>query len=589
MESLIEAMDRPLLILAVVSMLLYLIDLRGLMGWAHAAYVALTFLIDLVFVFDLVLKLRVYGGQYVQTPWFLIDFLSCLPVLDVLANNVFSFRSIRFIRGFRILRILRGLRVLRVLRALPAFERLMNESPSQPSRRSFHRAMNLGMVVMTLAVLGIIVWDRKEMENQYREEVDAVTRDDSSPAYLRSIGGSFKRPEHTNYLARTVQVAGHPRQVYFDLQNIEDRSNRSEFILILGMMLTMVFFLYIMGYHQLDVTQAHLRALLNLALPRQVAERFVLDPSAYEQKSRTSAAIVFMDFVGFTRTCELLSHDPDTLSAHLEAAMDRLVRELVEHDLIIDKFIGDAIMSFRGGPLVTGDLAEHSYRAVRASLDSIKALADLKDPYFSRVKIGGASADDCLIGAFGTSARLTYTILGDGVNLAARLEPASAQCATQNLFCERTYQLCADRPDIVWRRWGRIRVHGKSGPIDVFEAFDTDDLGDPTFVTTFAHGLDAFERCDFPSARDLFLTADRQRDGGDEPSRDYAHWCETLLHGGLPIGWEPVFDTQQVIDMRAIRSGCRPESSRPFSRPARSRVQRRRHEPMPARRVFIFL
>src|SRR5581483_3130147 len=161
------------------------------------------------------------------------------------------------------------------------------------------------------------------------------------------------------------------------------------------------------------------------------------------------------------------------LSAHLEAAMDRLAGELVKHDLIIDKFIGDAVMSFRGGPLVSGDLADHAYRSVRAALDSIKALSALNDRYFHRVKIGGAAANDCLIGAFGTSARLSYTILGDAVNLAARLEPASEQCGTQNLFCETTYQLCAKRPDLTWRRWGRIRVVGKSEPIGVHEAFNT--------------------------------------------------------------------------------------------------------------------
>ena len=208
-----------------------------------------------------------------------------------------------------------------------------------------------------------------------------------------------------------------------------------------------------------------------------------------------------MDFVGFTQTCERLARDPDTISAHLETAMDRLVGELVKHDLIIDKFIGDAIMSFRGGPLVTGDLPEHSYRAVRAALDSTKALEALDDPYFKRVKIGGASADDCLIGAFGTSARLSYTILGDGVNLAARLEPASGQCGTQNLFCEITHRLCASHPDLIWRRWGRIRVVGKSEPITVFEAFDAVDIGDPLFITTYHRALEAFERNDFEPAR----------------------------------------------------------------------------------------
>jgi class 3 adenylate cyclase len=542
MESLIDAMDRPLLVLAILTMIFYLIDLRGLMGWGRSAYVVLTLVIDFFFLFDLVLKLLTFGTKYIRTPWFLIDLLSCLPVLDVLANSVFSFRAIRFIRGFRILRILRGLRVLRALRAIPAFERIMNDAPTTESGRKFHRAMNLAMLLLTFAILGLTMLVRKEKEQDFRERVATATRGDANMAYLKSIGGSLEPPAGSNYLTRKVRVDGRMRTVYFDFQVVDNGSNEFEFFLILGMMLAMLFFLYIMAYHQLDVTQSHLRALLNLALPRQVAERFILDPSAYEQKSRMPASIMFMDFVGFTRICELLAHDPDTLSAHLEAAMDRMVRELVEHDLIIDKFIGDAIMCFRGGPLVTGDLAEHAYRTVRAALDSIKALADLKDPYFHRVKIGGASANDCLIGAFGTSARLSYTILGDGVNLAARLEPASAQCGTQNLFCETTYRLCTSRPDLAWRRWGRIRVVGKAGPIQVYEAFDRGELGDPAFLATYARALEAFERADLERARDLFMTADRQRPTGDEPSRFCLRWCENLLLDGKPEGWEPVFN-----------------------------------------------
>src|SRR6185437_1121440 len=153
--------------------------------------------------------------------------------------------------------------------------------------------------------------------------------------------------------------------------------------------------------------------------------------------------------------------------------------------------------------------------------------------------------DDCLIGAFGTSARLSYTILGDGVNLAARLEPASAQCLTQNLFDEATYQLCADQAGFAWRRWGRIRVAGKSGPVQVYEAFDAGRLVDTAFIASFHLALEAFERNDFDRARDFFLMADTQRPGGDEPSRAYAHRCESLLLRGRPVGWEPVFETHK--------------------------------------------
>ena len=86
-------------------------------------------LIDSIFVVDLLLKLRAQGMTYVRTPWFLIDLLSCLPLLDVLANSIPGVRAARFARGFRILRILRGLRVLRALRTIPAFDEFFDEAP----------------------------------------------------------------------------------------------------------------------------------------------------------------------------------------------------------------------------------------------------------------------------------------------------------------------------------------------------------------------------------------------------------------------------------------------------------------------------
>ena len=138
------------------------------------------------------------------------------------------------------------------------------------------------------------------------------------------------------------------------------------------------------------------------------------------------------------------------------------------------------------------------------------------------MKIGGASDHDCLIGAFGTSARLSYTILGDGVNLAARLEPASAQCGTQNLFDEATYQLCAGYEDFPGGVGGGSRSRARSEPIQVYEAFDSQRVDDHAFIHTFHLALDAFEHHDFDRARDLFRLADSERPGGDEPSRIYA-------------------------------------------------------------------
>ncbi|WP_422930375.1 ion transporter [Singulisphaera sp. PoT] len=544
-ERIVDWMDKPLVALAVLTMFFYLLDLLNFVDIDSPWLVYVTIFIDSVFVFDLGLKLYVYGTSYIQTPWFLIDLISCLPFLDAVANGVRPLRVIRFVRAFRILRILRGLRILRALRTIPAFDAFMDEGASRRGNNRLHHYMSMGLVGMTITVLVFIVVTRRQMETSHIDKIDREIKDGLTPSLLRTLGGTLVEPDGDNYIERTAKLDGRPMTVYFDLQPIDDLSDLIEFFVIIGMMLSMLFLMYIIAYHQLDVTQAQLRGLLNLALPKQVADQFVVDPGAYTKKSRMPATIVFMDFAGFTRTCEELAHDPDLLSKHLEQAMDRVVGELVKHDVIIDKFIGDAIMSFRGGPLVTGNPAEHAYRVVRATLASTKALADLDDPYFHNVKIGGASGDDCLIGAFGTSGRLSYTILGDAVNLAARLEPASAQCGTSNLFCEYTHKLCNDRDDILWRRWGRIRVVGKSAPLKVYEAFDRDEHGEGEFIKTFHSALEAFEAQEYVKARELFLVADSQRPRGDASSQGYIRWCDRLLSGDHPVGAAPVFDTHK--------------------------------------------
>jgi adenylate cyclase len=540
LNRLIEAMDRPLLALAGIAMVLELLDLHGVSNWWAARTIAvLTLVIDVIFALDVAFKFVVQRSAYTESPWFLIDLMSALPLLDTLAGGVAGLRSIRFVRGFRVLRVFRGLRVLRALRRIPAFDQITREFEG---RSKAHRAMNLGIFLLTVVMLMAIVVMRRSMEKEYIARIDSALAEDVSVARLKDLGGSLIRPDAPVVLIRTASVNHNLHDVYFDLRPIDRAVEQFEFFLTLGMMFSMIMFMYIMAYHQIDVTRAQLRGLLNLALPKQVAEQFESDMTAYTRKCRMPATVMFMDFVGFTRTCETLAHDPDLLSKHLEAAMDRVVGELTRHDMIIDKFIGDAVMSFRGGPLVQGTASDHARCAVHAALDSVAAVASLSDLYFHKVKIGGASDLDCLIGAFGTSARLTYTILGDGVNLAARLEPASAQCGTQNLFDEATHQLCAGYEAFLWRRWGRIKVAGKAESIQVYEAFDSQRVNDHAFIHSFHLALDAFEHHDFYRAHDLFRLADSERPGGDEPSRFYARHAEAILLSGRPVGWEPVFE-----------------------------------------------
>lgn len=540
LRDLIEAIDLPLVILAFLGQALYLTYLSGAIEPIAGPARALVRLIDVAFLLDLCLKLAIFGRVYVGQPWFLIDLMSSLPALSLISDELTPFGIVGLSPGLRTLRVFRAARIVNVLRGLPGIEALLTE-PTVVSRpiRSFHRNLTICLGLLTVVLLGIVGAIRYGAEKRFADEMHATLGTLDSTDQLAAMGGSL-RPVGEDPLRLEAVMDGEPRAVWFPRRVVERRADEVEFYFGVGMLMMLITFGYLMGAHQHALAQSQVRALLNLALPGQVADHFLVDPSAYQRRVSMPATVVFLDFVGFTRTCERMADEPDRLSRLLETSLDRVVAVMARHDVILDKFIGDAVMGFRGGPFVDGGVEEHAYRVVRCSLECVQALEQLEDPTFRRVKIGGASAENCLIGAFGTSSRLSYTILGDGVNLAARLEPASEVCQTSNLFCERTRRLCGERPDLIWRRWGSILVAGKSQPIMVFEAFDTAVVLDREFLASFHRGLEAFERRNFFEARAEFLRADAQRQGGDRPSRAYSGRCEELLADGTPPGWEPV-------------------------------------------------
>ncbi len=541
---LIEWLERPLLGLALLSVLLYLLTLDGFVSPKNAAIAGLSAAIDAAMLADLLYKLRVMGVHYLRSPWFVIDLLSCLPILGLLGNGLRMLRVVRFVRTLRALRILRVARALKALKLVPSFQGLFQTSSLPHADGNSPAGMIGGILGLTLLILLVNLEIRRTVEHSFVDELQHQLNQGVSWEEVEHMGGRRTRSADGSIELTGKLSNGQAITVYFDRDQIDVRADQVEFFVIIGMLLTMGLVVYIITRHHQDVTHSQIRTLLNVALPRQVAEQFLRDPGTYNAKSRMPATIMFMDFVGFTSTCESLSSSPDVLSNHLEQAMDSVIGVLSKYDLIIDKFIGDAIMSFRGGPLVSGTPEDHAYRSVKSALESSKALAELNDPYFHKIKIGGASAADCLIGAFGTSARLSYTILGDGVNLAARLEPASAQCGTNNLFCAQTHALCEGRDDLVWRRWGQIKVSGKGEPQTVFECFERTDRDDWSFLDEYHVGLDAFQHGDIFRAKEHFQKAEELREGVDRPSRIYLEWCDRVL-GGDAKDWQSVLETRK--------------------------------------------
>lgn len=283
-----------------------------------------------------------------------------------------------------------------------------------------------------------------------------------------------------------------------------------------------------------SLSTQQLRAILQVTMPHQLAQEVGSNPQAYHQTEQADATIVFCDIVGFTSSVEKLQGEIQTVKHHLERVMDVITRAFIQHDLIIDKYIGDSVMAFRGGRLVSGDPAEHARRVVLATLDAQAAVHALQDPHFSRIKVGGASTDKALIGAFGTPQRLSYTILGDGVNLASRLEGAVKQAGTTNLFCAQTHAHAAQLPGVRWRQLGRLSLPGKTSAYMVYEALPDSASAQWEWLDRYHAALASYEAGHLSDALAGFEAADRMRPEADAPSQRWAAQCQRLLSQPQP-------------------------------------------------------
>jgi class 3 adenylate cyclase len=515
LSKFLDAAERPLLVGAAIAVGLYLGELAGL--WASLGVEGpvgvLAAAFDAIFVLDLFLRMLAGRLDYLRTPWFVIDLVCALPALTTLGGPRLL-EGLRFVRMFRLLRALRLLRSLRVLRVLRAFEYAGETRES----RTFDRVLRFAVLGYAALFVGLLL----------------VARGDGTSGVIVAVEG---RPIGET-LTLTMQGAKGTRDLVVYPDALAHNGDKVELWFVFGSLLGMALLLVVSQYQIPAVFSKQVRALLNVALPRQVAEWFLTHPDSYDRDVRMPATVVFCDITGFTAASEGLALEE--LKRHLEKALDCVVEAHLGHDLIVDKFIGDAVMSFRGGNLVDGTPEDHAYRVVRGALEGAMAIERMNDPYFKAVKLGGSSGSSLLIGTFGTSKRLSYTILGDRVNLASRLEGACGALGVRSLFCGETRRLCGDRGDLVWRRVGRLTVSGKLEHVAAFEVFDSGE--DTTWLPAFDAALSAWEAGRFDEAAAGFAAVDAARPGGDGLSRTYR---KRLPVQPVPADWSPVLETRK--------------------------------------------
>jgi adenylate cyclase len=188
-----------------------------------------------------------------------------------------------------------------------------------------------------------------------------------------------------------------------------------------------------------------------------------------------------------------------------------MIEVLDRHNGILDKYIGDAVMAIFGVPYGGPDDADN---AVAAANEMMSTLADLNARRLERgqhaIAIGvGLSTGEVVAGNIGSPKRLSYTVIGDAVNLASRLEGATKQYGVSILLSELTYAALKDRRYV--REVDLLRVKGKTRPVAVYESHAyRADRDAPDFrrsLERFTAGLQAFRGRRWGEARRAFEEA----------------------------------------------------------------------------------
>ena len=308
--------------------------------------------------------------------------------------------------------------------------------------------------------------------------------------------------------------------------------------------------------------KSFLRSAFSTYLSADVVNEIVSDPKKLtlggEEKNITA---IFTDVRGFSTISEKVT--PSQLVSFLNRYLTLLSDIILENRGTIDKYEGDAIIGFFGAPV------SYDYHAWTACLSAIRmkqaeiefnaemlAADVIPMPVYTRI---GINTGNMVVGNMGTDKKMNYTMMGNDVNLAARLEGVNKVYHTWILVSESTW-LAADSGEnkgkIVARRMDKVRVVGINKPVQLYNIVGLRNEMSPEqlkSVELFHFGLDRYLQRDFVNAKKYFDEANRlfpetvtcyNRDGStyteDGPASVFSARCTKNITEGIPANWDGV-------------------------------------------------
>jgi adenylate cyclase len=292
-----------------------------------------------------------------------------------------------------------------------------------------------------------------------------------------------------------------------------------------------------------DITrEKRVRNTMARYVAKEVVDRLIASGQDFLDGRAHVATVLFSDIRRFTTLAEAMS--PQETVTMLNDYFTSMVEVVFTHGGMLDKYIGDAIMAVFGTGLGQPTDADN---ALTVATDMIRELARFNEARRERgveaIEIGvGIATGDVLAGSLGSRRRLEYTVIGDNVNLAARLEGANKHYGTTVLVAASTVETLKSRP--ILRRIDLVQVKGKSQPTLAYESLDHYDTERyprlSAMIAAYEAGLDCYQRRDWANAIQRFGEA-LEAVPTDQPSRIFIDRCRYYSDNPPPENWTGVW------------------------------------------------
>jgi adenylate cyclase len=290
-------------------------------------------------------------------------------------------------------------------------------------------------------------------------------------------------------------------------------------VLPLAMPLLMIGLLYLLnmayGFFIESRTKRQITGIFGTYVPKELVAEMARNPASYSTQGESrDMTVLFSDVRNFTSISEGLT--ATELTALMNAYLTEMTESIQAQRGTIDKYIGDAIMAFWGAPVKDEKHAEH---ALLSALAMQKRVRDIGPEFIKRgwprLEIGvGLNCGVMNVGDMGSSFRRAYTVMGDHVNLASRLESLTKEYGVGILVSEN---IVTTVPSVVYRELDRVRVKGKLEPISIYEPVGIKgDVAEQILdeIDRFHRALDRYKEQRWDDAERLLVSlaqADPQR------------------------------------------------------------------------------